>query len=627
MYCSKNHFFGRGVLNFGCVELSLFAACFSHAATPYDVLGPSSRTTPIAISEIMYKPAPRTDGKNLEFIEIYNSNPWFQDISGYQLTCADMNYKFPAGTTIASNSFIVIAAVPNDIKSVYGITNVMGSYTGSLKKSETLQLLDERTNVLLTVPYSDVYPWPVAADGTGHSIVLANPTYGEGDPRAWDISDVVGGSPGQMDVFTSSPLRNVVINEILPHSENPAVPQFIELYNHSTNSVDVSGCILTDDPATNKFVIPSGTLIPPAGFVSFTQSQFGFTLNGAGETLYFTQTNSVRILDAVQFGAQADGISYGRWPDGANDFYAFTTNTPGTNNSSILIGDIVINELMYDPISGNDDDQYIELYNKGTNTVNLNGWQFTSGVTFTFSSVTLAPDGYLLVARNMTNLLAKYPNLNTGNTVGNYGGKLSHNGEQLTLSMPQTFYTNATIYVAEDQVTYGTGGRWGEWSAGGGSSLELIDPHANHRLAANWADSDETQKSVWTNIETTGVLDNGANYEAVIGHAQIGLLDVGECLVDNVKVYDTNGVNRVFNSIFQSGTNAWSFQGCLTRSSLENSGYTNAHSLHIRCSDRIWTGDNSCQANLGANTLVPGQTATISFEARWLHGWPEVCSG
>ena len=69
----------------------------------------------------------------------------------------------------------------------------------------------------------------------------------------------------------------------------------------------------------------------------------------------------------MQFGAQADGVSYGRWPDGANDFYAFTTNTPGTNNSAIVIGDIVINELMYDPISGNDDDQYIELYNQGTN--------------------------------------------------------------------------------------------------------------------------------------------------------------------------------------------------------------------------------------------------------------------
>ncbi|HEV7924489.1 MAG TPA: lamin tail domain-containing protein, partial [Verrucomicrobiae bacterium] len=316
---------------------------------PHDAIGPSSRMTPIVFSEIMWKPAPRTDGKNLEYLEIYNSNPWFQDISSYQVTCADMNYRFATGATIPGGGYLVLAAAPADIESVYGITNVLGPYNGSLKHAETLELLDEQSNVLLTVPYTDVYPWPVATDGTGHSLILANPTYGEGDPRAWDISDVVGGSPGGMDGFTPSLLRNVVINEILPHSENPAVPQFIELYNHSTSTVDVSGCILTDDPATNEFVIPAGTVIGPAGFVSFTQSQFGFTLNGEGETLYFIKPDGSRILDAVQFGAQADGVSYGRWPDGANDFYAFTTNTPGTNNSTILIGDIVINELMYDP--------------------------------------------------------------------------------------------------------------------------------------------------------------------------------------------------------------------------------------------------------------------------------------
>ena len=590
---------------------------------PHDVIGPSTRKSPVVFSEIMWKPAPRTDGKNLEYLELYNSNPWFQDISGYQITCADMSYTFPPNTTIPGGGYLVVAAAPADIISVYGITNVMGPYSGSLKHSETLELLDEQTNVLLTVPYSDLYPWPVAADGTGHSLVLANPNYGEGDPRAWDISDVMGGSPGRMESFRPSPLRNVVINEILPHSENPAVPQFIELYNHSSNSVDVSGCILTDNPTTNKFVIPTGTVIGPAGFVSFTQSQFGFTLNGAGETLYLIKPDNSRVLDVVQFGAQANGVSYGRWPDGANDFYAFTTNTPGANNSTILIGDIVINELMYDPISGNDDDQYVELYNKGTNTVNLAGWQFTTGVTFTFPNVTLAPNGYLVVARNLTNIFGKYPNLNSGNTVGNYSGKLSHNGELLTLVMPQTLYTNTPILVAEDQVSYSTGGRWGEWSSGGGSSLELIDPHSNHRVAANWADSDETQKSSWVDIENTGVLDNGANYDPTVDYAQIGLLDAGECLVDNIEV-DYNGSNYVSNGTFESGANGWSFQGCMTRSSLENTGYVSGHSLHIRCSDRVWTGDNSCQVALNSNSLASGQTATLRFKARWLHGWPEA---
>ena len=66
-----------------------------------------SRKTPIAFSEIMWKPAPRTDGKNLEFLELYNSNPWFQDISGYQITCADMNYTFPPNTQIPGGGYLV----------------------------------------------------------------------------------------------------------------------------------------------------------------------------------------------------------------------------------------------------------------------------------------------------------------------------------------------------------------------------------------------------------------------------------------------------------------------------------------------------------------------------------------
>jgi len=599
---------------------------------PHDAIGPSSRKSPIVFSEIMYKPASRTDGKNLEFVEIYNSNPWLQDISSYQITCADVNYTFPAGTTIPSGGYLVVAAAPADVENIYGITNVMGPYTGSLKKSETLELLDEQTNVLLTVPYSDAYPWPVAADGAGHSIVLANPTYGEGDPRAWDISDIVGGSPGQMEAFRPSPLRNVVINEFLAHTDPPDY-DYIELYNHSTNSVDISGCILTDDPTTNKFVIPAGTIIPARGFVFYSETNMNFALNAEGESIYFKNPDQSRVLDAVQFDAQQNGVATGRWPDGANDFYRLSAKTPGSSNAPILLSDVVINELMYDPISGNDDDQYIELYNRSTNTVNMGGWQLTDAVTFTFATNTmLPPNGYLVVARNMSNLFSKYPNLNDGNTVGNYDGKLSHNGEYLALTMPAEHKTTDNngntvtniINIVVNDLTYGTGGRWGKWSSGGGSSLELIDPNSNNRLAANWADSDETQKSVWTNIETTGVLDNGANYDSSIDYAQIGILDVGECLVDNVEV-DFNGTNYVSNSDFESGTlTNWNLQGDHARSSLENSGYSGSYSLHMRSSDKVWTGDNSCQVSLSNTNLQVGQTATLRFKARWLHGWPEA---
>jgi len=591
---------------------------------PYEPLGASSRTTPIVVSEIMWKPAPRDDTNNCEFIEIYNTNPWFHDISSYQLVCADMNYTFPPGTFIPGGSYLVIAASPGSMRNVYGLTNVLGPYAGSLKHSETLQLFDEHGSVLLTIPYSDAPPWPVAAGGTGHSIVLANPSYGEGDPRAWTISDSVGGSPGVMECYHPSPLRNVFINEILAHSENPAVPPFIELYNHSLQAVDVSGCILTDNPATNQYVIPAGTVLPPRGFGVFNAT-LGFGLNPAGDTLYLIKPDHSRVLDAVAYEAQGNGVSCGRWPDGAADFYPLQALTPGTNNSAVLIGTVVINELMYDPISGNNDDQFIELYNQGTNAVSLAGWQFTAGVTYTFpAGASIAPQGYVVVAKNTAGMFTNYPSLNPATTYGNFSSHLSHDGARVALAAPQSLYGSNTILVVEDEVTYGTGGRWGQWSSGGGSSLELIDPHSNHRLAANWADSNESQKSVWTDVETTGVLDNGGNYEASIMHAQIGILDVGECLVDNLEV-DWLGSNYVSaaDSTFESGLGDWSLQGSHLQSTLESTGYNSARSLHIRCTDKFWTAENSCQVPLVANAMTAGNTVTLRYKARWLHGCPE----
>jgi len=62
----------------------------------------------------------------------------------------------------------------------------------------------------------------------------------------------------------------------------------------------------------------------------------------------------------------------------------------------------------------------------------------------------------------------------------------------------------------------------------------------------------------------------------------------------------------------------------MVRSSLDSLGYQSANCLHIRCSDRLWTGVNSCQVALNANSMVAGQTATLRFKARWLHGWPEA---
>src|SRR4030095_266074 len=312
---------------------------------------------------------------------------------------------------------------------------------------------------------------------------------------------------------------------------------FIELYNHSNEQLDISGCYLSDSRNTNKFVIGPNTILPPRGFISFNENQLGFALSSAGEGIYFRNASNTRVLDAVRFGPTATGVSSGRYPDGAPGFIELAVRTPGTNNTSSLNREIVINKIMYSPISGDSDDEFVELYNRGTNVVSVAGWRLAGGISLNLPLDAAIPaGGYLVIARDAARLISRYPNLNANNTVGNYNGSLANGGERIALEMPAVpFPTNSAglntnvDYVTVDEVTYVDGGRWGRWSDGGGSSLELIDPRSDNRLAANWADSDESSKAPWTIVSTRGVLDNGTS---AADQLQVLLQGPGECLVD-----------------------------------------------------------------------------------------------
>jgi len=210
----------------------------------------------------------------------------------------------------------------------------------------------------------------------------------------------MGGSPGQTETVGPNPYRTVVINEFLSHTDPPDF-DFIELFNYSTSAVDLSNCFLTDDPTTNRFVIPSNTVIQPQGFVYFDETRMGFALSAAGETIYFKDPNNTRVIDAVRFGAQENGVSMGRYPDGAAGFNRLQTKSPGANNGRRRIPEVVINEIMYDPVSGDSADQYVELHNRTTDSVDLSRWSFTDGIKYTIPIRTTIPaDGYLVIAKN-----------------------------------------------------------------------------------------------------------------------------------------------------------------------------------------------------------------------------------
>jgi hypothetical protein len=159
-------------------------------------------------------------------------------------------------------------------------------------------------------------------------------------------------------------------------------------------------------------------------------------------------------------------------------------------------GPIVINELMYHPASENTKEEYIELLNTSSNAVNMAGWQFTTGVRFTFPDTTIPAGGYLVVAADLNTFTNKYPGVS--NVVGNWNGILSNSGQQIALvdalgqSADSVRYADdgdwaPRILEAED---YGhRGWTWNSPADGGGMSVELIDARVSNKYGQNWAAS------------------------------------------------------------------------------------------------------------------------------------------
>ncbi|MFM1768217.1 MAG: hypothetical protein RJA22_746 [Verrucomicrobiota bacterium] len=604
--------------------------------------GPCTRKTGLVITEIFYGPKvnPARTNESPEFIEVYNAHAWAEDLGGFAIEATAFRYTFPSNTVLPSKGYLVLARQPGTVITNYGTNfTVVGPWPGATTnrlspERDTVRLRNRQGAVLLEINYQDSPPWPEGADGTGHSLVLARPSYGEDDFRAWAQSDVVGGSPGRMDPMPVEPLASVVINEWQNHSDPD---DWIELYNRSNTAVDLSGAWLSDDPSTNKYRIPNGTIIPARGFLSWTQTQLGFELFAGGETIFFWNAAQTRLLDVMDFRGQSNNITSGRYPDGGPITQGLANPTRGAANARPMRYAVVINEIMYNPISGNTDEEYVEIHNRSGQTVNLAAWEFVVGIGYMFPSngpaTAMPPGAHWVIARNPAALALIHTNLSTNvNLFGPYTGTLANGGERLTLAAAD--YDNVTgpggstiverLPVPVSDLIYGDGGKWGFWSDGDGSSLELIDPEADVHHPSNWADSSDTGESLWTHVEWNGPIGETLGSQ-VNDRLLLYLQGVGECLIDEVEVRVNQGPNLVANGGFEDGLNGWTLQGSHDFSTLENEGFTGTKSLHLRAGSR---GDNQSNRILSAPfaSPIPADATNVSIrcKARWFRGLPDV---
>ncbi|MDB4987841.1 MAG: hypothetical protein JWN04_3019, partial [Myxococcaceae bacterium] len=128
--------------------------------------------------------------------------------------------------------------------------------------------------------------------------------------------------------------RSVVINEVESSGGSP--DDWIELYNTSSQAVDISGWGFRDNDDTHPlYKIASGTIVGPGAFyvldtlTATTPAGFNFGLGSADSTRLYAPDGST-LLDTYSWTAHASS-TYGRCPNGAGAFVQTTTSKGSAN--------------------------------------------------------------------------------------------------------------------------------------------------------------------------------------------------------------------------------------------------------------------------------------------------------
>ena len=192
-------------------------------------------------------------------------------------------------------------------------------------------------------------------------------------------------------------------------------------------------------------------------------------------TLTKTGTLKARILSGDEWSALTEAD--------------FIVGSPASANN------LVVSEIMYNPIGNDEESEYLELMNISSNEdIDLTNVYFASGISYRFAPGTvLAPRQRVTIVKNPAVFAATYPTAGILIAPGTFTGNLSNSGEEITLLDAQ--HNDIRRFTYRDRIP------WPPSPDGRGFSLVLAAPLENpdHSQPASWRASSITGGSPGAN--------------------------------------------------------------------------------------------------------------------------------
>ncbi len=226
-----------------------------------------------------------------------------------------------------------------------------------------------------------------------------------------------------------NPGSRIIINEFMPNNRYGILDAYgkssdwIEIYNPTDADVSLKGFALSDDAAAPlKWLFPESAVLPAGEYLVVFASGNDEVKNGEYHTNFSLSSNdevillsgpNAAVVDSMVVEQLPGNVSKGRTMDG--EIAYFSVPTPGRLNDTypinqldsevdIILQDLYINEVAASKINLNRTGyqgliEYIELFNDGSENINLSGYSISVGPDreFFFDNITIKAGKYLLL--------------------------------------------------------------------------------------------------------------------------------------------------------------------------------------------------------------------------------------
>lgn len=289
---------------------------------------------------------------NDEWIELHNLGPHAVDLGGWTLSDGgDINVSLQG--VIGPYGYFLLERTDDTTVSDIAADQI---YTGSLRNTGEQLELRGPGGELIDSANADGGGWPAGVADLRFSMERRG---GSDLPGNWAsftgyggngldaVGGAVSGTPRRSNsLFVPTPApthvpSRVVINEVLIRPRYDwegtggvtTADEFIELYNAGDLPVYLKGWWLDDGAGVGSrpFDLP-GVTISPRGYAVFFRTQTKIALNDSGDTVRLLAPHGLLIDQISYLRVRAYNLSYGRLPDGSNNFHYGLWPTPRQAN-------------------------------------------------------------------------------------------------------------------------------------------------------------------------------------------------------------------------------------------------------------------------------------------------------